>query len=190
MKLPSSFPQLTTYRLQLRALQAGDASDLWEMLRQPAATQYYDVTLASLSQAEQYIRLQEHRFSRGESLLWGMALWDEAQLIGVCGIDQHQDHNDWARVRFLLAPAYWRQGLMLEALTAVLQYGFVRPQIRCFEADLLPGNHRASKLLLRLGFSAQGSLQDGLYLHGRHYDLERFLLTRVNFQPVTGELGV
>lgn len=185
MKFPPSFPQLTTFRMVLRALQASDAPAVWELLRNPAAVQYYDIGIASTEKAATYIRLLEYRFGKGESLMWGMALWDDpAHLIGMVGLEQDLDHHSTARIRYVLHPNYWQQGLMREALVAIVQFSFARLQITRLTSLRHPENKKAEHLLNAFGFSHFLNRKVQWLMRDRYVHLEVWQLEKSQYQNV------
>ncbi len=60
----------------------------------------------------------------------------------------------------VLAPEYWRQGLMAEAMKTVIHYGFHLPQVHRIEAFIDPDNEGSRRLLLKSGFTEEGHLRD------------------------------
>jgi ribosomal-protein-alanine N-acetyltransferase len=188
MKFPPSFPQLTTFRMVLRALQASDAPAVWELLRNPAAVQYYDIGIANEEKAVAYIRLLDYRFGKGENLMWGVALWDDpAHLIGMVGLEQDPDHHSTALVRYILHPSYWQQGLMREALVAVIQFGFARLPITCLTSLLHPENKKAQQLLTTFGFSHMLNRKIQWLMRDRYVNLEVWQLEKSQYQKAQSE---
>jgi RimJ/RimL family protein N-acetyltransferase len=62
-------------------------------------------------------------------------------------------------VGYWLAPPYWRQGIMKEALRAVLDHGFNNLGVLKFEADVFVGNRASAALLESLNFSLEGTVR-------------------------------
>jgi len=62
----------------------------------------------------------------------------------------------WPEVGFILSPQVWGQGLAREAMTAVLDHGFLTQGLDRAIADVDPRNVRCLGLLERLGFVRTG----------------------------------
>lgn len=73
-------------------------------------------------------------------------------------------------VGYWLAPPYWRQGIMKEALAAVLNYGFEGLGIVKFEADVFVGNVASAALLESLGFQHEGTVRSAVQKRGQWVD--------------------
>ena len=84
-----------------------------------------------------------------------------------------------------LHPAYWRQGIMTEALRAVIDYGF--SEEFCFWLNRIEAltyvEHEASAGLLRkLGFQEEGIRREYGYWKGESHDLRSFSLLRRDWE--------
>lgn len=80
---------------------------------------------------------------------------------------------------------YWGQGIMTEAVSAVLKRVY-SGSLRCGElnriqADTIPGNIASEKVLLKLGFKEEGIRRQSGYWKGRYHDLKCYSLLRDEF---------
>lgn len=66
--------------------------------------------------------------------------------------------------------AYQGQGLMREALDAVLLFAFDTLKLHRVQANYQPENERSAALLKRLGFQIEGHARDYLFLNGAWRD--------------------
>jgi RimJ/RimL family protein N-acetyltransferase len=80
-------------------------------------------------------------------------------LIGSCALFDVVAQHRRATLGYLLAPAYWGQGLAREALRALLAYGVEVLGLQRIEAEVDPRNAASQALLLRLGFQREGLMQ-------------------------------
>ncbi|MFQ5758897.1 MAG: GNAT family N-acetyltransferase, partial [Candidatus Bathyarchaeia archaeon] len=69
-----------------------------------------------------------------------------------------------------LNPAYWGQGIMTEALRAVLKHGFEKMELNRIQAIIDSKNTRSLKLVHRLGFKKEGVLRQRSYFNGQFLD--------------------
>lgn len=60
---------------------------------------------------------------------------------------------------YWLAPPFWRQGLMREALRSVIDHGFNNLGVAKFEADVFIENHGSMALLESIGFHREGTIR-------------------------------
>jgi ribosomal-protein-alanine N-acetyltransferase len=79
---------------------------------------------------------------------------------------------------YSLARRHERQGLMTEALGAVIDYAFGELNLHRVMANHVPSNARSAGVLRRLGFAQEGVARDYLWIDGRWQD--HVLTSRVN----------
>lgn len=65
---------------------------------------------------------------------------------------------------------------MLEAVSAMLRFGFDQMNLHRIEANVTVGNEASASLLCRLGFKLEGTWRDKVYARGQFYDLWQFSL--------------
>jgi ribosomal-protein-alanine N-acetyltransferase len=65
-----------------------------------------------------------------------------------------------AGIGYELARSHWRQGIMKEALGAIIALGFKEMGINRIEAVVMPENIASLKLLEKLGFHNEGVLKE------------------------------
>lgn len=78
--------------------------------------------------------------------------------LGSIGINSKGSYGRCS-VGYWLAPPYWRQGIMKEALFAVLAHGFDNLGVLKFEADVFVDNVASAALLESLHFSREGTVR-------------------------------
>jgi ribosomal-protein-alanine N-acetyltransferase len=88
------------------------------------------------------------------------------------------EENRFAMLGYDLARPYWRRGLMTEAVTAVLRFGFEQMALNRVEALVMAGNVGSMTLLSRLGFSHEGELRSRALHRGEFRDVWQFGLLR------------
>lgn len=109
---------------RLRPLRAADAAALCAYLREPAVTELTSYPEVSLPLAEGIIERARSRWAAGELSKWGIALQQNDQLIGTCGFNEWSQAHRWAELAYDLAQPHWGQGLMRQAVAAVLQWTY------------------------------------------------------------------
>ena len=179
-----SFPTLQTERLLLRELGPADAPALFEIHGNAQAMRWFGSDpLRSLAEAEQLVEVfAAWRRLPNPGTRWGLERRADGALLGSCGLFQW--NRAWRRctLGYELAPAAQGQGLMAEALHAVLAWGFdpdAGMGLNRVEAMIHPHNKPSLRLVERLGFRREGLLREVAFWGGRHEDLEMHaLLTR------------
>ncbi|MEM7067173.1 MAG: GNAT family N-acetyltransferase [Cyanobacteria bacterium P01_B01_bin.77] len=180
----TSFPNIETERLLLRQAIEEDAGDILAIFSDPDVTQFHDLdTFTNLDQARGVIERRVKGFESNRGLRWGITLKQQDKLIGSCGFTWDRDANA-AEVGYELASQFWRQGIMSEALCAILNYGFEIEGVQCVIAEIMLENETSRRLLKKLGFQSQGILKGRGFWKGQHHDLEQFMLTKSKFTAV------
>ena len=175
---------LLTERLQIDAVNANDADELhryfernlkrlepWEPER-PVG--YHDLDAWKQRACE-----QERNGRAGESYHFAMRLTEGDEIIGLCNF------NSVSRGAFLACYLGYSidsrgegQGLMFEALSALIPFVFDTYELHRIMANYMPCNERSGKLLRRLGFEEEGFAKSYLKIAGRWED--HILTARVN----------
>ncbi|SFJ86095.1 ribosomal-protein-alanine N-acetyltransferase [Paenibacillus sp. UNC496MF] len=169
------FPVLETERLVLRQLRAEDAGELFAYFSLDEVTAYYDLdSFEEPAQAAGLLASWQRRFDRGEGIRWGITLRGDDRVIGTCGFHEWPKGHYKAEVGYELAPAYWRQGLMTEALASIIPYGFEALGLNRIEAFIDPDNDGSRRLLEKSGLREEGHMRDYYYEKGRFVDAVLF----------------
>lgn len=177
------FPELWTDRLRLRRIEPADAADMFRFLSDEAVTRYFGVeTFTHVEEAERRIYSINAGFRNRQAVRWGITLQDDDVLIGSCGFIYWRRSYRHAAVGYELAQPYWRQGIMTETLSAVLEFGFTTMDLNRIEALVVPQNTPSRTLLQKLGFSHEGVMREYGFWNGRFHDLAVFSLLQREWQ--------
>ena len=171
------FPVLETQRLLLRELQQGDIRPLFALLSDIEVVRFYDTPFTRIEQVERSIERHHFRFLRSEGLRWGIKLKEKREVIGNCGYAWDKS-NHCATLSYMLGVPYWGQGIMTEALGAVIRYGFEQCQLHRIEADVAVPNVGSMRVLQKLGFHEEGLRKERFLSDGQYYDEKLFALLR------------
>lgn len=170
------FPDLETKRLWLRQATLKDIEAVFAVFSDPKVTQFHDLyTFTHLDEATGVIERWAMGFENGHRTRWGIARKQDNYLIGSCGFRWDKEANA-AVVGYELGSEFWRQGIMSEALHAILQHGFERRGMQFVIAEIMLENVASRRLLEKLGFQSQGVLKERGFWKGEHHDLEQFVL--------------
>jgi [ribosomal protein S5]-alanine N-acetyltransferase len=161
MKSKQRFSSIETGRLKLRKPLQKDANELLKITQDAVVMEYYGMPpfknkAEALAEIEWFNKL----FARTEGIRWVITDKMTGGYIGDIGFNSHVHKHARAEIGFKLTQAYWHQGIMLEALGAVLEYGFAVMQLNRIEAVVDPGNARCLGLLKRVGFKEEGLLRE------------------------------
>ena len=179
------FPVLETERLILRQLVPEDTISVYRIRSDYRVTHYN--TGAPYRRVEQALRLIhsiQDGYEEQKELRWGLVLrGDDHTVVGMCGYNYWNRHDRRASVGYDLAHAYWGQGLMPEALRAVVEFGFHAMDLNRIEADCTVENSASARVLEKLGFQPEGLQREQYFEEGRFWDLRLFALLRRDYHP-------
>jgi len=175
----ATFPALATQRLRLRKYEPSDATDLYAMLSDEETMRYYsNETFQSRAEVEAYIILRRDDFAQRREIRWGIARHDDNRIVGSCGLHHFDEEFNRAETGYILNRAFWGQGFMAEALSAMLTYGFTEMGLHRIEAVIDSANERSKNVLLKLGFQYEGNLRQRFLFRGGFEDEHYFGLLR------------
>ncbi|MBS1690247.1 MAG: GNAT family N-acetyltransferase [Bacteroidetes bacterium] len=151
---------LETPRLTLRQLQLSDDNEIFFLRSDPAVNRYIDRPLAlTIQDARQFISGIIEQVQRNEILAWVITRKDQPRCIGTVTLWNIVPEEDLAEIGYSLMPACQGQGIMQEALAAVIDYGFHTLMLKKIEAYTHQANQRSQRLLERHHFTRDTAAQ-------------------------------
>jgi ribosomal-protein-alanine N-acetyltransferase len=139
---------------------------------------YGDPPHRSLDDSRDLIRRQQHWYAQQEGIRWGITRTGDETVIGSCGFFLFDEEFRRAEMGYELAQAHWRQGIMREALGAIITYAFAETTLHRIEAVVNGANEASKALLLTLGFTREGVLRQRFYFADHYWDDLYFGLLR------------
>lgn len=176
----ASVPVIETPRLILRGIRDEDAEAIFATFSDAETMEYYgEEPHRTLEESREQIRQIAIWFARREGIRWGITLRGGAdEAIGSCGLFRFDEEFNRAETGYELRRAYWRQGIMSEAMRGLLDFGFGEMGLHRIEASTDAANARSQGLLRSLGFTHEGVLRERFAWHGRFIDEHYFGLLR------------
>ncbi|MTB51962.1 GNAT family N-acetyltransferase [Lewinella sp. W8] len=163
--LPTSF-YLTTPRLRLRIPHAKDIPRVFSATRHAG---FNDGMQWEPPTAIEELRAPHERgvlaWKNGEAYGFTVAGKTTDELLGRISIRPTEEKEVW-NVGFWTHPEVQGQGIMSEALTAVLDFGFTQLRATRIEAAYATWNTASEKVLRRAGFHFVQRVEEGLFKHG------------------------
>ena len=124
----------------------------------------------------EYIRTTVIPNQRRDQWVWGICLKSAAdELIGAIWLKWKGTPSNRG---FWLGRKFWRQGIMREALSAILTVAFESLGLHRVEAVVDDVNEPSKALLRSLGFTHEGTLRQRFFFRDRYWDEHYFGLLR------------
>jgi len=165
------FPRLNTVRLRLRRISFDDAPELFFLRSNDGVMKYIERPRpASLEEIKPFIEKINDMIDSNEGISWALTLKDAPTLIGHISYHRLIKEHYRAEVGYIMHPQYYGQGIMHEALNAVLSYGFDVMGLHSVEANVNPGNQASIRLLERNHFLREGYFRENFFWQGKFLD--------------------
>lgn len=166
-----TFPVLETKRLRLRELVPDDAAALFAVFNDPRvmAGQGQPV-YKEVAQAHRLINWYAKAFSEQRALRWAVTFQGDDTVLGTCGYHEITATHHRAEIGYELHSAYWRQGIMSEAVRAAVRFGLAEMGFHRIEANVDPENLASANLLRTVGFTEEAYLRERYFDNGRFVD--------------------
>jgi RimJ/RimL family protein N-acetyltransferase len=159
-QFPPAFPRLVSPRLVLDALRGDDRTALFAIHSDAEAMRYWSTPpWPDDSPAVGMLERDPQDFARGEVIRWAIRRPGDTRLVGTATLFRFSAQNLRAEIGYILGREHWGQGLMREAMDAILDYAFGPLGLQRIEADTDPRNAASIGMLERLGFVREGLLR-------------------------------
>jgi ribosomal-protein-alanine N-acetyltransferase len=148
---------LETARLILRHQVLEDLDALWALYQDPEVIRYIPDAPPSREEAKLELEWHQHGHPKHPELgLWATIHKDSGLFIGRCGLlPWTLDGQFEVEVAYLLAKAYWGQGLGTEAAQAILTYGFEHLRLPRLVCLIEPGNTASVRVAEKIGMTLE-----------------------------------
>jgi [ribosomal protein S5]-alanine N-acetyltransferase len=163
---------LRTKRLLMRRYREADIPVLVELLgaKEVAATTLRIPHPYTEQDARNFLAAQESPAAR-----FGMFEIEGGNLVGGLGLAPDEPY-DRAELGYWVGLPYWGRGYATEAAAEMLRHGFEDLKLNRITAAVFEGNPASEKVLLKLGFTLEGTLRQqfkkwGKYLDDKHYGI-------------------
>lgn len=167
-----SFPVLTTDRLTLRDIRQADAENIFKMRSSGRVNQF--IPRPEMQEHEAALNLVEktiNAYKNHQAIGWAGILRDNNEIIGTCGFNQIDIQNGRAEIGGELSTEFWGKNIAIEAVEAIIQFGFDTMKLHSIEAKVSPDNRGAVFLLESLGFIKEAHFKDRVFFKGKFSDM-------------------
>jgi len=179
----NEFPILQTERLSLREFQSADTQAVFDSFSQAIVTKYVNRgPMQSIQEAAELVEVRTSLFKHGIGIRWAITkIEDPAIFIGSCGCYKLDKSNRSIEIGYDLHPDYWRQGIMTEAVKAMINFAYSEAfffYLNRIEALTYVDHSASIGLLKKLGFKEEGIRREAGFWENQYHDLKSFSLLR------------
>jgi ribosomal-protein-alanine N-acetyltransferase len=152
--------QLMTKRLVLREFTIADAESIVKHINNLNVSGNLIVVPhpISLQQITALIHWSEQQDKKNPSEYhFGITLKGKDEVIGSIRLEKFDQFRETASLGYWLSEEYWRQGIMTEAATAIINFGFEKLKLRRINVSAFVENKASNALIKKLGFVREGT---------------------------------
>ena len=155
--------KLQTRRLILRQPRMKDAKDLIDNINNLNVSKYllvvpYPYTVKDARWWINHCKEKERERPR-TSYGFNIELKSERRIIGGIGISKIDARQGTADIGYWIGEDYWRKGIVTEAATRLIDFGFKKLKLRRIQAAIFVENEASQGLARSLGFQYEGRLR-------------------------------
>lgn len=150
---PATFPVLTTERLTLRQLSIDDQQAIFALRSDPKINQFLDRQPCKTNEdAINFINKVNENIEKGNAYYWAITLTEAKTLVGTICLFDLSNENNSCEIGYELLPEFQGQGIMKEAVQAVIDFVFQTLKFKKILAFTHRENQHSTKLLLKFNF--------------------------------------
>jgi len=173
------FGKIDTKSLLLRKIEPGDGPTLFAYWSDKEVTRYMNISsFDRLEQVQEMISLLNNLADQEQAFRWAIICKRNNQVLGTCGFNNWDQENHRAEIGYDLGRQYWGKGVMTEALTGLLTYGFQTMGLNRIQALVEPANQASRSLLIKTGFQEEGLLRQYERVKEQFIDLKIYALLK------------
>lgn len=172
-------PKLETERLILRKLEITDANDVFDYAKYPEVAKYVTwETHKSIEDAKGFINWTLGRYNNDEAGEWGIELKETGRIIGAIGFVQLDQQNSYGSIGYVLSKEYWGRGIMTEAVTRLIFFGFNDMELNRIEAFHALENEASGKVMQKSGMQFEGVMRQRMFTKGKFWDVKQYSIIK------------
>ena len=175
---------LQSPRLTLRPIVKTDLAELFKLQSYPKVAQYNTIGIPenegiTKTYLETAIDNIDNYFKT--NFWWAIINKETSEFIGEAGLTLSIMKYQSGEIFYGLSPQFWRKGYAIEAVRAILNYGFVDLNLHRITAGVATKNIRSIHLLEKIGMKREGKHQKILPIRGEWWDNYLYALLEEDF---------
>lgn len=175
----SDLPMLETDRMLLRKMTLDDAADMYRYASDPEVARYTTwEPHRSIEDSRRFLQLVVDDYEHGDCGSWGVVLKADDRFIGTAGYLWWNRDMARAEIGYSMARDQWGRGLMTEAVSAIIQFGFERMGLNRIEARCDSLNVGSARVMEKCGMVHEGTLREYFKVDGDFRDLQLYAILR------------
>ena len=176
---PLPMPVLETPRLRLRRFQQDDLEECFTWASDEEVTRYaFWQAHRHPSETQQFLDFCFAEYEQRGIGPWAVEWKETGAVIGNCTFGLLDPTNLRVEIAYFFARPQWGKGFALEALLALLRFGFDELGVNRMEARCMVPNLASERVMQKAGMQYEGILREFVYAKGRFHDMKVYALLR------------
>lgn len=178
-----TFPVLESTHLVLQAIQEERDEEVFAIYNNDRVFDFCGIIPKhNIDTVRKMIGHFDRDYRKRARIKWGIFLKTEGQpLVGIIEAFDFQPKVDRVTVGYFLAESYWGRGIASEAVHLLVPFLLETVEVNRVQAEVMPGNERSKKVLLKNGFTYEGTLRQAALWSGKGIvDIEVYSILRTD----------
>ncbi|MDX1701239.1 MAG: GNAT family protein [Melioribacteraceae bacterium] len=179
----TNLPRIETDRLILRKLQYSDQADIYSYAQNPnVAKHVLWEAHKDIFDTIKFLNIILEAYSENRAAPWGIEHKTDRKIIGTVGFVSFESEIKKAEIGYAISENYWNQGIITEAISEVISFGFEKMMLDVILARCKPINIASYKVIEKFNFKYEGIFEKNMYIKSRFEDMKVYTLTAERFR--------
>jgi ribosomal-protein-alanine N-acetyltransferase len=171
------FPVLETERLVLRRTTLDDVTEYFALRSNVDAMKHIAKPIqTTIEETKTLIYKINEMINFNDGLGWAVCFKGDKKMIGSVSFHRIEKEHHRAEIGYMLHPDYWKQGIISEAVAALIDYGFNTLNFHSIEAHIDPTNSGSEKVLQKFNFEKEAYFKENYFYNGQFLDTAVYCL--------------
>lgn len=174
---------LTGPRLHLRRIRLSDARSIRANVSDRKVAHFLGVKVPmTVKGAEQVVKSIHSHTRRKKGMWFGIEEPGTKEIIGFVSLRDFNNHDRSVKLGYWIGRRFWRKGYTYEAVQLVVRYAFNDLKMYRVYAAVHAPNVASARLLIKAGFSPEGTSRKASVVKGRRLDILWFGMLKPEFK--------
>lgn len=165
-------PKIQTNRLLLRQFVESDIENVFKGLSHPDIIKHYGISFDNLEATKEQMSWFADLENDGTGVWFAVCSIDNKTFYGAGGLNSLIKEHKKAEIGFWLLPEFWGQGIMMEAMPLICNYGFDKLGLHRIEGFVETDNTNCKNAMAKLDFQHEGTMKDCEIKNGKFISLD------------------
>ena len=169
--------EINTQRLILREIEEKDLYDVYEYASDESVARYMPWEAhKSIEDSRNFIDNEIEKYKKNNSLNYAIVLKETNKMIGTAGCFEYKEGDKFAQVGYVINKKYWGNGLVPEAMRAIIEYLFREKDVHRIYAKHYVGNEKSGRVMQKLGMKYEGTMEDSVFAKGEYITTKHYAI--------------